>query len=431
MGNNKNAFEAGMIAGAKPFEEKFNKVADSVERIGKQLSADINEIGDIQKALIDIMEEKDKKELFDLNSIPDVKKVLDKTEQEYLVASVLTIANTLDVINDYQKVYMRNLLNYLEIRKPQMNVQLAYIENVDRLTSQKAIMQTVMEMLYLGTASHQYYDEFEPYFELFSVTERQKNEIMENIETMSHVIGLQGIAERYTDKKAESIDLSDYVKLSGDDVDEYSLGAEIKKRVRIQRYTNQIIHITEEYVTRLFSDDTNIWEFVNCEIHYGGEIGIETEEGDLFYRFENCEFYFDEGNTRKSQEKSPLFIIPYTGGFFGGGNKINVTVCFYDCLFEQCGPLFRMSAVWGAADLILNKCVVKEPLSHFFEGAPYEDVKSVIKKTNIYTGEDYFKKECEAKEGDFIFENVTFEDCVIQCIGSKEYKIYNAVRSKL
>lgn len=192
----RKSFEAGMEAGAKPFEEKFRKQADAIEKVGSRIDSRLDEISSVMDVMIEDLSAQERKRVYDLNTVVDISE-LDKTEKDYLCAIVYAIAGLNSRLSKEQKEYLRALKSYLMITNVQVDVSLASIENIDNITTQKAIMQTIMEFLFLEYGNHDYMDDYEDVFDYFSVNRKGIREIQDGIDVMFEAVGIEGIASHY------------------------------------------------------------------------------------------------------------------------------------------------------------------------------------------------------------------------------------------
>lgn len=193
----RKSFEAGMEAGAKPFEEKFQKQADAIERVGSRIDSRLDEISSVIDVMIEDLSAQERKRVYDLNTVVDISE-LDKTEKDYLCSIVYAIAGLNSNLSKEQKEYLRALKSYLMITNVQADVNIASIENIDNITTQKAIMQTIMEFLFLEYGNHDYMDDYEDVFDYFSVNRKGIREIQDGIDMMHEAVGLEGIAAHYS-----------------------------------------------------------------------------------------------------------------------------------------------------------------------------------------------------------------------------------------
>ncbi len=189
-------FTKGMAAGAAPFEEKYNQLADATERVGAQVNARLDDISDVQKVILDDLSSREKKELYDLNTLVDIKE-LEPTEKEFLMAVLYTLSNMTEEVTSEQQAYIRSVKRYLEIKSVQTEVDLSCIENIDSKREERAILQTVMEFLFLEHCDHSYWDEYEDVLDYFSVKNSEIRRIEASIDAIYKATGAQGLAEKF------------------------------------------------------------------------------------------------------------------------------------------------------------------------------------------------------------------------------------------
>lgn len=80
----------------------------------------------------------------------------------------------------------------------QKDIDLSSIENIESISTQKAILETIMEFLFLEYGNHDYMDDYEDIFDYFSVNRKGIREIQDGIDAMYESMGIQGIAEHYS-----------------------------------------------------------------------------------------------------------------------------------------------------------------------------------------------------------------------------------------
>lgn len=200
----RKSFEAGMEAGAKPFEEKFQKQADAIEKVGSRIDKRLDDISGIMDVVLDDLSAQERRNVYGLNTIVDISE-LDDTEKEFLYNAVYAIAKQNTNLTQEQKDYLRSLKTYLKIINVQNEIDLACIENIDNITTQKAIMQTIMEFLFLEYENHNYMDDYEDIFDYFSVNRKGIKEIQAGIDAIYETVGLEGLAEHYGSTKKINI----------------------------------------------------------------------------------------------------------------------------------------------------------------------------------------------------------------------------------
>lgn len=189
-------YKAGMEAGAKPFEEKFQKQADAVERVGARIESRLNDISAVQDVILKDLSAREKKELYDLNTVVDIGE-LEESEKEFLVAVLFTLSNMTDCVSEHQQAFIRSVKTYLGIKNAQTDVDLSYIENIDSKRQTRAILQTVMEFLFLENCTHDYLDEYDDILDYFDVKASEVHKIERNIDRIYNATGAIGLAEKY------------------------------------------------------------------------------------------------------------------------------------------------------------------------------------------------------------------------------------------
>ena len=185
-----------MEAGAKPFEEKFHMQGQAVEKIGDQIRKDMEKLSCTMDVVLADMSEQERKQVYDLNTVSDISQVED-TEKEYLCAVLYAIANQNSDLTPQQQHYIRAVKSYLRVVDIQPDINLASIENIDNVKVQKAILQTVMEFLFLEYRNHNYMTDYQDIFQYFSVNKRGIEEIQRHIDIIYKTIGIEGLAEHY------------------------------------------------------------------------------------------------------------------------------------------------------------------------------------------------------------------------------------------
>ena len=190
-------FNKGMEAGARPFEEKFEKLSQDTRNIGNKVNEKLDNLGNVMDVVIDDLSDLQKKELYHLNTPFDLKENLDDDEKEILAALLLRLSEFTEN-NQYQKKFIRSVNAYIEVKAPQTGLDISCIENIENINSHKIILQAAMEYLYLGTENFLFLDDLEEeIFEHFSVNKKSIREIQGYIETIYRATGKDGIAEKY------------------------------------------------------------------------------------------------------------------------------------------------------------------------------------------------------------------------------------------
>lgn len=190
-------FQKGMIAGARPFEDKFQQLSQDTRRIGDGIHQKLEGLSDIMDVALDEISDMQKQQLYQLTTPFDLKEDLDESEKELLAAALLRLSEITEN-NAQQKQFIRSVYQYIGIVSPQAGWDLERIERIEDLAVQKAILQVLMEYLFLETEDFSYLEALqESVFEYFSVNKKGIKEIQEYIQTIYQAVGSEGIAEKY------------------------------------------------------------------------------------------------------------------------------------------------------------------------------------------------------------------------------------------
>lgn len=190
-------FKQGMVAGAKPFGDKLEQLAGASERGVRDIQEGIGGVKDVVDAILDDLSVQEKKKIYDLDTPTGIAE-LEPEEKEYLLAVLFTIAEAQNEVTEYQRFYLRALKAYLGVVGIQSGIDLSTIENIESITTQKILLQTVMEFLYLAYQNHDYMRDYTDLFDYFSVNRRGIAELQQAIDHMAALLGLEGIACHYS-----------------------------------------------------------------------------------------------------------------------------------------------------------------------------------------------------------------------------------------
>ncbi|WKY44871.1 hypothetical protein Q5O14_01895 [Eubacteriaceae bacterium ES2] len=299
-------FEKGIEAGARPFENKFRQMTDSLDGISKNLDHKFDRVNDTFDVIIDDLNSIEKKRLYDLNTVVDILE-LDEDERELLVSILYTLANMIEP-TDLQQYFIRSVKRHLKIKNPQTEVNLASIENVESINSQKAMLQTIMEYFFLSFGNHDYVEKYDELFSYFSVNRRGQNEIIEKINAICEATGLEGVAENYgfvPENKVTGYIDNDVIEI-----------IELTELDAINLENNLVIksNETKEFRNNIVNVNTNIicegsLTFENCLIIYNDQ-GVPENVGiDLsgLLTFTNCKI--ECKSVRKTNESDVIYFI--------------------------------------------------------------------------------------------------------------------------
>ena len=192
---NKN-YKQGMIDASKPFEEKFNLQEDKIKQQVNKIEQNIDNLKEVSEIIMDDLDSYQKKQLFDLNTQFDIIN-LAEYEKEFLLASLYTLSNDISNLSEEQQKYILSVKNYLNIVNPQTNIDINNIENIKDTDSQRAILQVILEFLFLKNEIHEYTEKQMDFLDKFDLNNNRKQSIRDNIDNIYRATGAKGISEKY------------------------------------------------------------------------------------------------------------------------------------------------------------------------------------------------------------------------------------------
>ena len=196
-------YKKGMADAAKAYEAFGKKQEDALKHIleevrqGKRdLESVLRELNGNIDGLYDYIDSKEKAHLYSVYTPFDIIN-LNKNDRLFLVGVLCRL--TVDKApNENQQNYIRAVQKYLDVKEPPFGIDPMYIETIEDIPTQKAILQTVLEYLRLQDGDS--YDETElqqKFLDAFSVNAKGRKEIMEHIELLYTATGAKGLAEKY------------------------------------------------------------------------------------------------------------------------------------------------------------------------------------------------------------------------------------------
>ena len=196
-------YKKGMADAAKAYEAFGKKQEDALKHIleevrqGKRdLESVLRELNGNIDGLYDYINSKEKAHLYSVYTPFDILN-LNKNDRLFLVGVLCRL--TVDKApNENQQNYIRAVQKYLDVKEPPFGIDPMYIETIEDIPTQKAILQTVLE--YLCLQDGDCYDETEyqqEFLDAFSVNAKGRKEIMDHIDLLYTATGAKGLAEKY------------------------------------------------------------------------------------------------------------------------------------------------------------------------------------------------------------------------------------------
>ena len=195
FGNNKK-YKEGMKAGAAPFEKILEDQSKQTKESMDAINANVDSIHEVVDVVFDDLVAQEKKRVYNLDTDYDIL-TLDQDEREFAIAMLYTLSQLMDETTEKQKHYLLNIQRYLNIRTPQVQIDVSSIENIENLKTQKMLYRIVTEYLFLAQENFEYAENFKYIFDYFSINKQSKNSIRGNIENIYKAVGADGLIEFY------------------------------------------------------------------------------------------------------------------------------------------------------------------------------------------------------------------------------------------
>ena len=164
---------------------EIEKTAGKVDRLGRK-------IGEIA----DYITDKEKAALYKLNTPVDIAD-LEDAEKRILLAVLYQLSADEDEVTEEQQNYVRAVQQYLKIYNPQTEIDLSAVENIEDISAQKAVLQSVLEFFCLGTHPEELTEEQEDFLDCFQVNRKTRREIDSFINAIVEAVGIKGLSEKY------------------------------------------------------------------------------------------------------------------------------------------------------------------------------------------------------------------------------------------
>ena len=332
-------FKQGMVAGAKPFGDKLDQLANVSESAVSDIQEGLDGVTEAVGVVLDDLSAQEKKRIYDLDQATDVS-ALEDDEKEFLVAVLTELANTIPYVSDLQRKYLLSICGVANIATPQTSLNLACIENVENMKTQKILLRHVMEFMFIGEQGYSFLNTYEDLiFCYFSVNKRSMMEIKDSINRIYNAMGVDGIVNRYT----FSVDYQEPIyEQSGDDLGyddtEYVPNADSYEEVSL----TGIVSVQEATEYKYKKMAISAAFAVNEELTFDSCI-VLIEKNASFnvvgtLVFENCEITCGEGHTADNYA-----ITSVDGG----------KVVFRNCILKN-GQYFLNAT----GDVTLEKCSI-------------------------------------------------------------------------
>lgn len=410
-------FKEGMVAGAKPFGDKLDQLANASERSVSDIKEGLDGVSQVVNVVLDDLSAQEKKRIYDLDQATDIS-MLEDDEKELLVAVLTELANSIPEVTDLQRRYITSVCSTVGIATPQASLNLACIENIENMRTQKILLRHVMEFFFVGTQNYDFLDYYETaIFCYFGVNKRGVNEIVNTIDRIYNAMGIEGLANRYTFvagyqeiecqetqaiegieeyydvpyvdiSEFEEINLTDIVHINNDESGAYQY-----KRINI----NSIVTVD------------GVLEFDHCIVnfYYDDLPAFFSVNGTL--KFSGCEINSRVDNLQHSDDKKSSLGKSIINGL----ESSNIT--FENCLFQNTGHFIST-----AGELTVDGCTLHNPGIRFIS-------LSLIKESKISNSVIEFseKLSLDKNSSEYIARDIIYAFATEQTATTSGFRIDN------
>lgn len=195
----KKDYKKGMADAMEAYEAFGEKQEAAIRRVGAEIektAGKVDKLGGKIGEITDYITDKEKAALYKLNTPVDFAD-LDDAEKRILLAVLYQLSADEDEVTGEQQNYVRAVQQYLKIYNPQTEIDLAAVENIEDISAQKAVLQSAMEFLRLGTHPEELTEEQEDFLDCFQVNRKTHREINGFIDAIVDAVGIKGLSEKY------------------------------------------------------------------------------------------------------------------------------------------------------------------------------------------------------------------------------------------
>lgn len=195
----KKDYKQGMADAMSVYEAFSEKQEAAIRHVGAEIertAGKVDQLGGKIGEIADFITDQEKAALYKLNTPVDIADLEDAEKRILLVVLYQLSADEKEVTEEQQN-YVRAVQQYLKIYNPQTEIDLSAVENIEDISTQKAVLQSVLEFFRLGTHPEALTEEQEDFLDYFQVNRRTRREIDSFINAIVEVVGIKGLSEKY------------------------------------------------------------------------------------------------------------------------------------------------------------------------------------------------------------------------------------------
>ena len=195
----KKDYKKGMADAMSAYEAFGKKQESAIRHIGAEVektAGKVDKLGGRIGEIADYITDQEKAALYKLNTPVDIAD-LEDAEKRILLAVLYQLSADEDEVTEEQQNYVRAVQQYLKIYNPQTEIDLSAVENIEDISTQKAVLQSALEFFRLGTHPEELTEEQEDFLDCFQVNRKTHREISGYIDAIVDAVGIQGLSEKY------------------------------------------------------------------------------------------------------------------------------------------------------------------------------------------------------------------------------------------
>jgi len=195
----KKDYKQGMADAMEAYRRFGKKQEAAIRHVGEQVektAGKVDSLGGKIGEITDYITDQEKAALYKLNTPVDIAD-LEDAEKRILLAVLYQLSADEEELTEEQQNFVRAVQQYLKIYNPQTEISLDAVENIEDVSAQKAVLQTVLEFFYLGTHPETYSDDQMDFLDCFQVNRKTRREINGYINAIVEAVGTQGLSEKY------------------------------------------------------------------------------------------------------------------------------------------------------------------------------------------------------------------------------------------
>ena len=172
----KKDYKQGISDAMAAYEAFGEKQEAAIRHVGAEIertAGKVDQLGGKIGEITDYITDKEKAALYKLNTPVDIAD-LDDAEKRILLAVLYQLSADEDEVTAEQQNYVRAVQQYLKIYNPQTEIDLSAVENIEDISAQKAVLQSVLEFFRLGAHPEELTEEQEDFLDYFQVNPFRK-----------------------------------------------------------------------------------------------------------------------------------------------------------------------------------------------------------------------------------------------------------------